>query len=132
MKIYTSPYPTKPFPDESLFTFLFETNFTEHLPTVAALIDATTGQIVTREELKSASLALGHGLRAEYAKMGGVPLGRGDVVMILSPNTVTFPVAMMGAIAAGICVSLASPAYTPRELQYQWTDSAVRLLHLSF
>jgi 4-coumarate--CoA ligase len=81
---------------------------------------------VTRGELKSATLALAHGLRRELGKMGGVSLSRGDVVMMVSPNTVAFPAAMMGSIAAGMCISLANPAYTPRELQHQWSDSRAK------
>ena len=126
MKVYTSPYATKPFPDESIYTFLFQTRFDDHACTGAAFIDAASGQIVTRRELKAASLSLAHGLRTVFTRMGGVPLQRGDVVMVLSPNSVAFPVAMMGGLAAGLCVVLGSPAFTPRELEHQWTDARTK------
>ncbi|EKM53608.1 uncharacterized protein PHACADRAFT_260046 [Phanerochaete carnosa HHB-10118-sp] len=133
MKIYTSPFPAPPFPEESLYTFLFRTRFDDYPPTRAAFIDGPTGSVLTRGELRDLTLSLAYGLRTEFARMGGTPLAKGDVVMLVSTNCVAFPVAMMAGIAAGLCLSPASPAYTPRELLHQWTDSRAKaaLVHPS-
>ncbi|KIP08647.1 hypothetical protein PHLGIDRAFT_103986 [Phlebiopsis gigantea 11061_1 CR5-6] len=129
MKIYTSPHPpTAPSPRESLYTFLFQTHWSDHIPTTAAFIDSSTPNVITRAELKDATLCLAHGLRSEHSRMGGVPLARGDVVVIFSPNSLTYPVALLGGIAAGLCISLASAAHTPRDLEYQWTDCRAKAI----
>ena len=123
MRIYTSPYPsTAPLPRESLYTYLFQTHWNDHPPTTAAFIDSSSPNVITRAELKAATLAFAHGLRSEFPKMGGAPLARGDVLMIFSPNSLAYPLALLGGLAAGLCVSLASAAHTPRELAYQWAD----------
>lgn len=126
MKIYTSPFPALPYPEESLYTFLFRTRFDDHAPTTAAFIDAPTGAAVTRAELKDLTLSLAHGLRTEFVRLGGVPLARGDVVLMFSPNCIALPAVLMASFAAGLCISLANPTYTPRELLYQWTDSRAK------
>ena len=128
MKIYTSPYPSLSFPRESLYTFLPETRWNDHLATTAAFIDGSTANVVTRAELKQLTLSLAYGLRSEFSRLGGVSLRRGDVVMIFSPNNLAFPISLMGGIAAGLCMSLASAAYTPRELEHQWKDSRAKAI----
>jgi acyl-CoA synthetase (AMP-forming)/AMP-acid ligase II len=66
---------------------------------------------------------LAWGFRNEFQTLGGVPLVRGDVVMLLSPNSIVWPVIMYGCIAAGIVVSPANPACTAYELLYQFENS---------
>jgi len=72
------------------------------------------------------SLALAHGLRTSMAKRGALPLNRGDVVMVFSPNSLEYPVMLLGAAAAGIRVTLANAAYTAKELAYQYSDSLAK------
>lgn len=128
MKIYTSPYPTRPIPDESIHTFLFQRHFDDYAPTTAAYIDAASGALVTRRELKDTTLALAHGLRSAFARMGGVPLARGDTVLVFAPNCIAFPVMMLAGFAAGLRMSLANAAYTPRELAFQGGDSRAKAM----
>lgn len=122
MTIYTSPYEHVAIPDESIFTFLFESN-TQFPGNTPAFIDAPSGRIVTRDELKQLSLSLGWGLLNHYAKLGGVSLKRGDTVMIFSPNSIGWPIMMFAAVAAGLKVTLSNSGYTPAELKHQFTDS---------
>ncbi|GJE94646.1 acyl--CoA ligase [Phanerochaete sordida] len=131
MQVYTSPLPARAYPAESLFTFLFRTHFADHAPTAAAFIDAPSGAVLTRGELRDLSLEFAHGLRHAFARAGGVRLRRGDTVLVLAPNCLAFPVAMAAVFAAGLCLAPASPALTPRELAAQWADcrAAAVLVH---
>jgi len=125
MTIYRSPIPDVASPNESLFTFIFEGRVDAEIPpTTPAFIDASTGRRITRAELKAASLSLGWGLRNAFAnKLGGVGLTRGDTVLIFSPNSLAWPIALFGSIAAGLRTTLANSSYTPAELGHQWKDS---------
>lgn len=50
-------------------------------------------------------------------------LSRGDRVAIMLPNLLQYPVALFGALRAGMVVVNVNPLYTPRELQHQLADS---------
>ncbi|CAN5317996.1 long-chain-fatty-acid--CoA ligase FadD [soil metagenome] len=47
----------------------------------------------------------------------------GDRIAVQMPNLLQFPVAMMGALKAGLIVVNTNPLYTPREMQHQFKDS---------
>ena len=126
MHVYSSPYPPTPVPDESVYTNLAQTRFADYPSECPAFIDAATGKVITRGEWKDLTLSLAWGLRHELPKLGGVSLQRGDVAMIFSPNSIAWPITLFGGIAAGIRMTLANSAYTPRELEYQWTDSGAK------
>ena len=130
MTIYRSPIPDLTIPDESLFTFVFEGKVDREIPgTTPAFVDAPTGRSITRAELKAACLSLGWGLRNIFAnKLGGVEVTRGDTVLIFSPNSFAWPLALFGSIAAGFKTTLANSSYTPTELGYQWKDSEAKVV----
>ena len=50
-------------------------------------------------------------------------LGKGDRVAIMLPNLLQYPVALFGALRAGMVVVNVNPLYTARELQHQLNDS---------
>jgi long-chain acyl-CoA synthetase len=50
-------------------------------------------------------------------------LKRGDRVALMMPNLLQYPVAMFGALRAGLVVVNVNPLYTPRELEHQLKDS---------
>ena len=47
----------------------------------------------------------------------------GDRIAIQMPNIMQFPVAMLGALKAGLILVNTNPLYTPREMQHQFKDS---------
>lgn len=55
-------------------------------------------------------------------------LSAGDVVAIQLPNSLHYPIAVLGAWKAGMIVTNINPLYTPRELEAQLIDSGARLL----
>lgn len=52
-----------------------------------------------------------------------VGLKKGDRIAIQMPNMLQFPIAMFGAIKAGLVVVNINPLYTPKEMKHQFNDS---------
>ena len=50
-------------------------------------------------------------------------LQRGERVAIMMPNLLQYPIALFGALQAGMIVVNVNPLYTPRELEHQLKDS---------
>ncbi len=50
-------------------------------------------------------------------------LPRGERVAVMMPNLLQYPVALFGALQAGMVVVNVNPLYTPRELEHQLNDS---------
>jgi long-chain acyl-CoA synthetase len=55
-------------------------------------------------------------------------LGKGVRVAIMMPNLLQYPVALFGALRAGLVVTNINPLYTPRELQHQLVDSGASVI----
>ncbi|SFT83780.1 AMP-binding protein [Halomonas saccharevitans] len=56
------------------------------------------------------------------------PLEPGDRIAIQLPNVLQFPVAVFGALRAGLVVVNTNPLYTEREMAHQFKDSGVRAI----
>lgn len=52
----------------------------------------------------------------------------GDKIAIQLPNLLQFPVALYGALRAGLIVVNTNPLYTPAEMLYQFQDSGVKAI----
>jgi len=50
-------------------------------------------------------------------------MAKGDRIAIMLPNTLQYPIALFGALRAGLIVVNTNPLYTARELQHQLEDS---------
>jgi len=53
-------------------------------------------------------------------------LVKGDKFAIMIPNILQYPIALFGALIAGLTVVNVNPLYTPRELQHQLKDSGAK------
>jgi len=62
------------------------------------------------------------------AYLQGLGLKKGDPVAIMMPNLLQYPVAMFGALRAGMVVVNVNPLYTARELKHQLTDSGAKAI----
>ena len=61
---------------------------------------------------------------AEFAAyLQGLGVKQGARVALMMPNTLQYPIAVIGALRAGCVVVNINPLYTPRELQQQLHDS---------
>lgn len=80
------------------------------------------GQVLTYGELDKRSRDFAAWLQHET---GLVP---GDRIAIQLPNTLQFPVAMFGAMRAGLVVVNTNPLYTEREMAHQFQDSGAKAI----
>lgn len=53
---------------------------------------------------------------------------KGDRIAIQMPNTLQYPIAMIGAIRAGMVVVNTNPLYTEREMKHQFSDAGVKTI----
>src|SRR5215471_8210154 len=75
------------------------------------------GRSVTYRELDEMSRAFAAWLQ----KVAG--LTKGDRLAIMLPNVLQYPIALFGALRAGLAVVNTNPLYTARELEHQLRDS---------
>jgi long-chain acyl-CoA synthetase len=61
--------------------------------------------------------------RAFAAWLQQTGLRKGDRIAIMLPNTLQYPIALFGALRAGLIVVNTNPLYTPPELEHQLADS---------
>jgi long-chain acyl-CoA synthetase len=80
------------------------------------------GVSITYGELDQRSREFG----AFLQKMLG--LNKGDRVAIMLPNLLQYPVALFGALRAGLTVVNVNPMYTARELEHQLKDSGATVI----
>lgn len=66
----------------------------------------------------------------EYSKQFAAYLQQhfnsGDVIAIMMPNVLQYPIAVLGILRAGMIVTNINPLYTPRELKHQLNDSEAK------
>jgi long-chain acyl-CoA synthetase len=55
-------------------------------------------------------------------------LRAGDRIALMLPNVLQYPVAILGALRAGLTIVNTNPLYTPRELRHQLQDSGARAI----
>lgn len=98
-RIYTSHVPDVPILNTSIFTRIFSSRGPSDVGgfpgSMRAFVDAASGTVLTRAQLKNLALSFAYGLRDQpttrpFAK-------RGDTVLIYSPNSLAWPVVLYGS-----------------------------------
>lgn len=56
----------------------------------------------------------------------GLGLRKGDRLAIQMPNLLQYPIALFGALRAGLTVVNTNPLYTAREMEFQFNDSGIK------
>lgn len=77
------------------------------------------GQKLTYGEVDKLSTCFGAYLFSRGLKPG-------DKFAIMMPNVLQYPIAVFGALKAGMIIVNTNPLYTPREMEYQFKDSGVK------
>ena len=71
-------------------------------------------------------------LDKQSRQFGGYLLSRGlepgDRIALMMPNLLQYPIALFGALRAGLIVVNTNPLYTYREMQHQFNDSGVKAI----
>lgn len=52
----------------------------------------------------------------------------GDRIALMMPNMIQYPIAMFGALRAGLVLVNTNPLYTPREMRHQFVDSGAKAI----
>ncbi|XP_048425482.1 probable CoA ligase CCL7 [Pyrus x bretschneideri] len=106
-------------PNLSMASFLFRNSSSySHKP---ALIEGESSETLSFSQFKSKVIQVSHGL---------IHLGikKNDVVLILAPNSIQFPICFLGIIASGGIATTSNPLYTVSELSKQVRDSNPKLV----
>ncbi|XP_031250689.1 4-coumarate--CoA ligase-like 5 [Pistacia vera] len=94
----------------------------DHAESRVALIDSATNQRVSYGQLRRSIRALASGL---YHALG---VRKGDVVFLLSPNSVLYPTVCLAIFSLGAILSPANPINTESEIVKQVRDSGAKLI----
>ncbi|MET0292480.1 MAG: AMP-binding protein [Steroidobacteraceae bacterium] len=100
----------------------------EQFPSLKALIEDCLKQYADRDafELMGRKLSYAdldrHSI-AFAAWLQSIGLRKGDRIALMMPNLLQYPIAMFGALRAGLVVVNTNPLYTPDELKHQLTDA---------
>ncbi|KAF3434101.1 hypothetical protein FNV43_RR25204 [Rhamnella rubrinervis] len=86
-----------------------------------ALIDSATGGKVTYAQLHRSIRSLATGL---YHALG---VRKGDVVFVLSPNSLLYPTICLAVLSVGAILTTANPLNTESEIAKQVSDSGAKL-----
>ncbi len=74
------------------------------------------GKELTYGQIDKLSTAFGAYLQSRGLK-------KGDRIVLMMPNILQYPIALFGAIKAGLIIVNTNPLYTPREMRHQFNDS---------
>ncbi|PCI63618.1 MAG: long-chain-fatty-acid--CoA ligase FadD [Gammaproteobacteria bacterium] len=80
------------------------------------------GAEITYQQLEQQAKAFAAYLQQELG------LQKGDSFAIMVPNTLQYPIALFGALLAGLTVVNVNPLYTARELEHQLKDSNTKAI----
>ena len=80
------------------------------------------GRTISFRQLNTMSRAFGAWLQKEAR------LKRGDRIALMMPNILQYPIALFGALRAGLAVVNTNPLYTHRELEHQLKDSGAKAI----
>ena len=106
-------------PEFSSLKDLFEQSCTKFRDLTAF---TNMGRKLTYGELDQASRYFGAFLQKN------VGLTKGERVAVMLPNVLQYPVAIFGALRAGLTAVNVNPLYTARELEHQLKDSGARVI----
>ncbi|KAH7883186.1 AMP binding protein [Phlebopus sp. FC_14] len=133
--IFTSPFAPVPLFQRSVFTHLLgispsSPGFVGQFPAGAlAFIDAATGATISRGALRSYALQFAHSLHNPPAPLAHQSNSSSPpTILIFAPNSIVWPIMLLGSAAAGFRATLANSAYSSAELAYQYTNAGAHLI----
>jgi len=101
---------------------------------VKAVVEEAFGKFRDRPAFASFGKVLSYGeieaLSRQFAGYltGVLGLSKGDRIAIMLPNVLQYPIALFGALRAGLVVVNTNPLYTARELHHQLEDSGAKAI----
>jgi long-chain acyl-CoA synthetase len=120
LKHYPPGVPAEINPDEyPSLKHMFEEACREHAAKPAF---SNMGRTLTYAEVDELSRRFGAWLQKEAG------LKKGDRIAIMMPNVLQYPIAIFGALRAGLTVVNTNPLYTAREVEHQLNDSGATVM----
>jgi long-chain acyl-CoA synthetase len=101
---------------------------------VAAVVEEAFERFRHRPAFASFGKVLSYGQIDELSRQfagyltGTLKLTKGDRIAIMMPNVLQYPIALFGALRAGLVVVNTNPMYTARELKHQLEDSGAKAI----
>ncbi|GAB2791667.1 long-chain-fatty-acid--CoA ligase [Dyella kyungheensis] len=101
---------------------------------VAAVVEEAFERFRQRPAFASFGKILSYGQIDEMSRQfagyltGVLKLKQGDRIAIMMPNVLQYPIALFGALRAGLVVVNTNPMYTARELKHQLEDSGAKAI----
>lgn len=103
-------------------------------PTIVSVLDNAIEKYRDRPAFSNYGKTMTYGdidrLSQQFASylLNVLNLKKGDRVALMMPNVLQYPIAIFGALRAGLTVVNTNPLYTPRELKHQLNDSGATVL----
>ena len=103
-------------------------------PSLVAIIDEAIARFPDRPAFENMGVRITFAELDRLAKefsgflVSQAGLARGDRIALMMPNVLQYPVALVGALRAGLVVVNTNPLYTVRELRHQLVDSGARAI----
>ena len=110
-------------PNTSLNITTFISSRPHNNPT--AFIDASNGRHLSYSELWSSVDSLSHSLSSIFGAR------KGHVILLLSPNSLAFPLVCLSVVSLGALITTANPLNTSREVVEQVADSSPYLAFIT-
>jgi long-chain acyl-CoA synthetase len=103
------------------------------LPSLAAMLERSARLYADRPAFHNLGVTLTFAelerLSRQFAAyLASLGLAKGERIALMMPNLLQYPVALFGALRAGLTVVNTNPLYTPRELEHQLIDSGARAI----
>nr|WP_199044808.1 long-chain-fatty-acid--CoA ligase [Dyella sp. ASV24] len=101
---------------------------------VAAVVEEAFERFRQRPAFASFGKVLNYGQIDELSRQfagyltGVLKLSKGDRIAIMMPNVLQYPIALFGALRAGLVVVNTNPMYTARELRHQLEDAGAKAI----
>ncbi len=103
-------------------------------PSVAAVLEEAFKRYRERPAFSNFGKQLSYGEVDELSRhfagylTGELKLVKGDRIAIMMPNVLQYPIALYGALRAGLTVVNTNPMYTARELKHQLEDAGAKAI----
>jgi long-chain acyl-CoA synthetase len=105
----------------------------ESYPSLVSLIDETLKKYAHLPAFTCMGKTLSYAQIDEQAQHFGAYLQSrglhpGDKIALMMPNMLQYPIALFGALRAGLVIVNTNPLYTPREMLHQFSDSGAKAI----
>jgi long-chain acyl-CoA synthetase len=105
----------------------------EAYPSVVAMLDEILKKYAKQPAFANMGKSITFGELDQLSKQFGAyllsrGLEPGDRVALMMPNLLQYPIALFGALRAGLVLVNTNPLYTPREMSHQFNDSGAKAI----